>query len=239
LIASPKDRPEDSIHLLFEHAHFVCIHKPAGVNFHSEDDSVGVVEQVRQWLGSGNLFPVHRLDRMTSGLMLFARNAEANSVLSGLFAARQIGKTYLALSEHKPKQKQGRIVGDMARARHGAYKLRRTTENPAQTRFQCLGRVSMRTEDPALWAFALYPKTGQTHQLRVAMKSIGSAILGDTRYGGEPADRGYLHAWRLDFEAFGERFNLCDPHFLGAHVEMTVFESLLQNGLRPAAAHVP
>lgn len=229
IVAPATSLAEDSIHLLFEHEHFVCIHKPAGVNFHSEDGSVGIVEQVRQWLSSGSLFPVHRLDRMTSGLMLFARTAETNSVLSGLFAARQVEKIYLALSEHKPKKKQGRIVGDMARSRNGAYKLLRTTENPAQTRFQCLGKVAMRPEDPALWAFTLFPKTGQTHQLRVAMKSLGSAILGDTRYGAAPSDRGYLHAWRLVFEAFGERFELFDPHFYGSQIEMPVLESMFQN----------
>lgn len=219
----------DTLRVLFEHPHFVCMHKPAGVNFHSEAGGAGMVEQVRQHFGSDHLFPVHRLDRMTSGLMLFARHAEANAVLSGLFAARQVEKAYLALSEHKPKKKQGRIVGDMARSRNGAYKLLRTTENPAQTRFLCLGKVTMRAEDEELWAFVLYPKTGQTHQLRVAMKSVGSAVLGDTRYAGAAADRGYLHAWRLVFEAFGERFDLTDPYFLGTRVEMTVFESLLES----------
>lgn len=226
IVAPATSLAEDSIHLLFEHDSFLCVHKPASIPFHSDADSAGMVSRVRELFGSDSLFPVHRLDRMTSGLMLFARNAEANSVLSGLFAARQVDKTYLALSEHKPKKKQGRIVGDMARTRNGAYKLMRTTENPAQTRFQCLGKVALRPEDPALWAFALYPKTGQTHQLRVAMKSLGSAILGDTRYGAAPADRGYLHAWRLGFEAFGERFDLSDPHFYGDRVDRLMLESL-------------
>ena len=45
----------------------------------------------------------------------------------------------------------------------------------------------------------LKPHTGKTHQLRVAMKSLGAPILGDTRYGGEQADRTYLHAWALEF----------------------------------------
>lgn len=219
----------DTLRVLFEHPHFICIHKPAGVNFHSEEGGVGVVELVRQQFGSDQLFPVHRLDRMTSGLMLFARHAEANALLSGQFAARQIEKTYLALSAHKPKQKQGRIVGDMARSRNGAYKLLRTTENPAQTRFQCLGKVSMRAGEDELWAFVLFPKTGQTHQLRVAMKSVGAAILGDTRYGGGTADRGYLHAWRLVFDAFGEHFDLTDRDFLGERVDMAVFQPLLES----------
>lgn len=216
---------QDDLYVVCEHECFICIHKPEGVNFHNEEGAVGIVERVRRLFGSEHLFPAHRLDRMTSGLMLFARDAQANSELSSRFAARQVEKSYLALSAHKPKQKQGRIVGDMTRSRNGAYKLLRTMENPAHTRFQCLGKVAMRSDEPALWAFALFPKTGQTHQLRVAMKSIGSAILGDTRYGAAPADRGYLHAWRLGFEAFGERFDLCDPHFYGRHVDLCVLAS--------------
>ena len=71
-------------------------------------------------------------------------------------------------------------------------------ENPAQTRFTSQSAGSGRR------LFVLQPLTGKTHQLRVAMKSIGSPIIGDTLYGGTPAERLYLHAWRLSFPFRGE-----------------------------------
>ena len=67
---------------------------------------------------------------------------------------------------------------------------------------------------PNLRLFILYPKTGKTHQIRVAMKSLGSPILGDELYGGEVADRTYLHAYQLSFDYFGEAVHIsASPEF--------------------------
>ena len=67
---------------------------------------------------------------------------------------------------------------------------------------------------PNLRLFILYPKTGKTHQIRVAMKSLGSPILGDELYGGEVADRTYLHAYQLSFDYFGEAVQIStSPEF--------------------------
>ena len=109
-------------------------------------------------------------------------------------------KTYLALSSQKPAKKQGWVKGDMAKARRGAWKLLRTQHNPALTRFHS------RSIAPGLRLFVLQPLSGKTHQLRVAMKSLGSPILGDTLYGGQAAERLFLHAWRLQFDYAGTSF---------------------------------
>ena len=61
---------------------------------------------------------------------------------------------------------------------------------------------------PNLRLFILQPKTGKTHQLRVAMKSLGSPILGDALYGGDSADRTYLHAYQLSFDYFGQAIQI-------------------------------
>jgi tRNA pseudouridine32 synthase/23S rRNA pseudouridine746 synthase len=81
----------------------------------------------------------------------------------------------------------------MQRIRNGNWKLTHNKSNPAITRF------SSQSLSPNLRLFILYPATGRTHQLRVMMKSLGSPIIGDQRYGGSVADRGYLHAARLEF----------------------------------------
>lgn len=150
---------------------------------------------VARQLSVAQVWLVHRLDKVTSGLLIFALNEQAASRLSQLFAAHLINKTYLALSLHKPKKKQGLIMGDMKKSRRGAWKLCQSRENPALTRFNSV------TCEPKLRLFILKPQTGKTHQLRVAMKSLGSPILGDELYGGnsEKSDRTYLHAYQLDF----------------------------------------
>ena len=208
---------------------WLVIDKPAGVDFHCQADQAGVIVQLSQQLGC-KIWPVHRLDKVTSGCLLVATNAVAAADLSQQFATRQVQKEYLALAQGKPKKKQGWIKGDMAKSRNGSWKLLRSQNNPAITQFH-----SERLEDPqllsALWPtthdtsalnpkfpeqvennvrmYHLFPKTGKTHQLRVMMKSLGVPIIGDDRYGGPVASRCYLHAYRLTFEWNAETISLC------------------------------
>jgi tRNA pseudouridine32 synthase/23S rRNA pseudouridine746 synthase len=195
--------------ILLRHDHFYVINKPAGIGMHQEGDSPGLVRRLSEELGEP-LYPVHRLDKITTGALLLARTAEANRELSRQFAERSTRKLYLALSDCKPSKKQGLIRGDMEKARGGSWKLTRGSANPAITRFYSTPLAE------GLRAFLLQPHTGKTHQLRVAMKSLGSPILGDARYGGSPADRGYLHAWKLDFQWQGRPVSVTAPADQGA-----------------------
>ncbi|PVZ70472.1 TIGR01621 family pseudouridine synthase [Pelagibaculum spongiae] len=187
--------------LIFQHDDFYLFHKPHNLSFHQDGDVSGMCQLVNQ-LTNEALLPVHRLDRMTSGLVLFARNKTAAAALSKGFAERTVKKCYLAISDKKPKKKQGLVKGDMAAGRRGDYKLLRAQDNPAITRFESS------SIDEGTRLYLLKPETGKTHQLRVMMKSIGAPILGDNRYYPQteqsapttPTDRGYLHAWMLQFE---------------------------------------
>ena len=172
---------------------WIALNKPAGHSFHSEYGTCGFFAGAEAALGQ-KLWPVHRLDKVTSGILLVATSAESAAALSLQFAQRTTRKYYLAISRQRPKKKQGLIKGDMEKARNGSYRLLRTLSNPAITRFWSAFDESMGER-----LFLLKPHTGKTHQLRVAMKSLGAPILGDTRYGGEPAARAYLHAWAIEF----------------------------------------
>lgn len=203
-----------ALHVVFDCDSFIAVSKPHDIAFHCESASAktleesggrsiqGFVSLVREHYPYETLYPVHRLDRVTSGLMVFAKTVEANSQLSKLFEQRKVKKHYLALSERKPKKKQGLISGDMVKARGGSYKLKQTHENPAVTRFQSK-KIGL------LWGFLLKPETGKTHQLRVACKALGSPILGDERYGGAESDRCYLHSYRISFELNETSYDLC------------------------------
>jgi tRNA pseudouridine32 synthase/23S rRNA pseudouridine746 synthase len=182
--------------VVYRHVDFLLVDKPAGLSFHSEQGE-GLVARVAREQGEP-LYPVHRLDKDTSGLLLLARSSGAAATLAALFATQQIEKFYLALSVGKPAQKQGWVKGDMQPARSGSYKLLKTCHDPAVSYF-----VSAGLADAALPTgsrlYLVKPWTGRTHQIRVALKSMSAAIAGDQRYGGSPADRMYLHAYALRF----------------------------------------
>jgi len=219
-----------SLQIVYENGDFLLTVKPAGMNFHSEDGA-GFVVQVKAQLGLEALYPVHRLDKMTSGLVLLAKTAEAARTFGEMFETRQIEKYYLAVSLRKPKKKQGWIKGDMARARRGDWKLLQTTKNPAVTRF-----VSAPLR-PNERAFLVKPYTGKTHQIRVALKSLGSPIAGDERYAdsGEARQeaRGYLHAFALRFTFGGEAFAFSAPPEEGERFLSPEFRALLETWQRP------
>ena len=178
--------------LVFVHDDFVMLNKAPGIGMHDEEGILGLVSEARAQLGM-TLYPVHRLDKVTSGLLILARNVEANRSLSQAFAERQVTKVYLALSQHKPKKKQGWIKGDMARGRRGTWLLTRSQLNPAITWFESEGLGE------GVRLFTVHPKTGKTHQIRVALKSLGAPILGDELYGAASSDRVYLHSFRVGF----------------------------------------
>lgn len=181
---------------------FAIVYKPPNISTHQQGDSVSpaLTSLLRDQFPQQVYFPVHRLDRVTSGLLILAKNETANSVLSQLFSSRQIEKIYLALSCRKPSKKQGLIEGDMVKARNGCWKLSRSRHAPAKTQFFSVGGLGGKR------LFVLKPFTGKTHQLRVALKSLGSPILGDERYGGGSADRCYLHAYGLKFAYQGQEY---------------------------------
>ncbi|USD66309.1 TIGR01621 family pseudouridine synthase [Vibrio sp. SCSIO 43136] len=195
--------------ILFTHPDFLVIHKHHNVSVHKDDGDTdtALLQEVAKVCGDTQLYLIHRLDKMTSGLLLLGRNAKAASELSGLFASREVEKFYLAIGAKKPKKKQGLVMGDMARSRRSAWKLLNSKENPAITQFFSLAGESGER------IFLCKPKTGKTHQIRVALKSVGSGIVGDDIYNpSSQADRGYLHAYALGFTYQGEAFQfVCNP----------------------------
>jgi len=200
------------IKIIAEHPDFIVVDKDAGVNFHDEGDiGTGLHSLVKGYLTnrekSAELYPVHRLDKMTSGLVIFAKNLPCAQAFGKVFEEHNIEKYYLAIADKKPTKKQGLIKGDMGKSRRGMFKLLRTMENPAITQFFSFSIPNKQR------LYLLKPHSGKTHQLRVALSSIGSPIVGDPLYYTQSqADRGYLHAYALKFNYLGEAFEFtCLP----------------------------
>lgn len=196
--------------IVSENEDFLIVHKPPDWAVTANGEDEGLLARLRRRTGWSLLIPVHRLDKVTSGLWLLAKNLDAAAALSALFRRKTVRKCYLALSDRTPHKKQGRIIGDMARSRNGRWKMCLSRNAPAITRF-----IS-RSIAPRLRLFALFPETGKTHQIRVAMKCLGSPVLGDPLYGTGARgplgpDRTYLHAYALAFEFRSTRYFFREP----------------------------
>lgn len=189
------------IPIVYDHEDFIVVNKPCGVAMH--DPINGICQLLTRQLAISQIFLVHRLDTATSGCLLLAKNKSASAALSQLFADRKIEKYYLAISDKKPKKKQGKVAGDMKKSRDGNYIL--SIAKHAQA-----GAISFFISESISTGGRLYyvkPVTGKTHQIRVALKSNGSPILGDSRYKGSSADRLYLHSMMLSFTFNGIAYN--------------------------------
>lgn len=217
--------------LIADNQDFLVIYKKPNTNFHSEQGERGLFETVKQTQGLTELYPVHRLDKVTSGLLVMAKTAAANQELVNQFKRREVQKFYLAISAKKPKKKQGLIKGDMEPARRGAWKLLATHTNPAVTQFfsAALGDGKR--------LFIVKPHTGKTHQIRVALKSIAAPILGDALYADANScsgvDRVYLHAYSLAFTLNGQAYRFTELPREGELYLSAEFKAAIQEFLLP------
>jgi tRNA pseudouridine32 synthase/23S rRNA pseudouridine746 synthase len=157
----------------------------------------------------GPTWVVHRLDRGTSGVLLFARSAEAHRLLNGQFERGEPRKRYLALVAGSPPDRF-EVDAAVAPARKGKMKPVPAGDprgKPALTRFAVLERFAARADRPAAALLEALPESGRTHQIRVHLLAAGHPLLLDPDYGeagpvgppgGEPVlSRTPLHAARL------------------------------------------
>ena len=197
--AQLKDIPEIDLEILYQDDDCLVIYKPEGVLTHSKgvfNPEATVSTFIRQFTtgmedNRGGI--VHRLDRVTSGLLICARNEQALTWLQDQFAERKAKKTYVAVVEGHLAQDHAVI--DMP--------IERNPKKPQTFRVGPNGKPSvteykvLRTND-AYSLIELRPKTGRTHQLRVHMAQLGHPIVGDELYGAKPAERVFLHALSLE-----------------------------------------
>ncbi len=208
--------PEDiALDVLYEDADVAVINKPAGMVCHlgAGVRSGTLVNALLHRYGpietedAARPGIVHRLDKLTSGLLVVARNKEAHRALAHLFKSRQVLKEYLALVHGSPKPPCGTIDAPLGRDPHDRKKIsvRARRKRSAVTHY-----ALQRTYGP-LSLLRIRLETGRTHQIRVHLAQKGHPIVGDSLYGGNrdsglrriPAEarlrRPFLHACRLEF----------------------------------------
>ena len=179
--------------------HLIVINKPAGLPVLPdgwEKDSEYLVKMLEQEYGK--IFIVHRLDKITSGVMVFARDAETHRALNMQFEKHEAQKVYHAIVEGNPKWEE-KITKFPLHANVG-HKHRTIVDDkngkPSETRFKILKRY------PSSALVEALPMTGRTHQIRVHALALGHPLLGDVLYGAEKTnliERPALHAYSLTF----------------------------------------
>ena len=217
----------DILDIIFDHPDFVVINKPPGISVQNEAQQGGILPIICSQLGLDKLWLVHRLDKVTSGLLILAKSAESAGIFGGIFESRKIEKFYIALSAQKPKKKQGTIAGNMTKVRDGKWMLNKKTDSAAVSQFFSSSLL------PGIRLFLIKAHTGKTHQIRVALKSLSSPILGDTLYGGDDAERTYLHAYALRFSFNDQRIELLCPPTMGEHFVHQTFVQRLPEYQQP------
>ncbi|HEV2721931.1 MAG TPA: RluA family pseudouridine synthase [Thermoanaerobaculia bacterium] len=167
-----------AVSILAIHEDWIAVDKPVGMPVQPPRDRSAISLEEILRVEYREIYLVHRLDTPTSGAVVFARNRAAAARLSALFASRAIRKTYLAVVDGTPSTQ--------------------TIDSPIDGK-EAITIVRPR-EDGLVEAEIL---TGRTHQIRIHLASIGHAVLGDRRYGGPPAPRLMLHAWKLEHGELG------------------------------------
>ncbi len=175
-----------SIELLFVDDDVVVVNKPSGLSVHRgwDDGRDFALFRVRDAVGQ-HVHPAHRLDRGTSGALVFARSPAVAATLAAAFEAGRVAKRYLALVRGAPPD-QGVIDYAIQRTEGGA-------RVPALTRFATLGRSSV---DRCSLVLAI-PETGRLHQVRRHLRHIDHPLVGDVKHGSGAINRHYRATYDL------------------------------------------
>ena len=193
--------------ILYQDNDLIAINKPSGWLVHrswlDKHETVVVMQTLRDQIGQ-HVFPVHRLDRSTSGVLLFALSSEIARLMSEQFATKQIEKTYHAIV-------RGYVEGEAIIDYPLVEELDKIadkfadTNKPAQeavTAYRGISKIEVPIKvgkfDTARYSFVeLKPKTGRKHQLRRHMKHIFHPILGDSKHGDLHQNRAFAEFFSI------------------------------------------
>lgn len=194
------------LEVIHENSDYIVVNKKAGlISEKSPYENDTVEDQVFNHLLKNNRKPyigvAHRLDRVTSGLLIFAKKKSILVELNNLFSSRKVLKTYLAIVSKKPAKNKGTLINFLVK--NNPEKRADIVPTKLKDAQEC--RLSYQVIDQNEFGYLLEvkPTTGRFHQIRAQLSNIGMPIIGDEKYG---SDQNYfplsicLHAWKLTYE---------------------------------------
>lgn len=190
------------IDILYEDDHLLIVNKPAGMDTHPNEERQDntLSNAIAHYLQTNKIQTkvrhIHRLDKDTTGAVLFAKHALAGAIMDRMLEKREIKRTYIGIVSGRMTDKEGMINQPIGRDRHHPTKRRVSkTGQEAVTHYEVLAYDS--NTKTTLAKFEL--DTGRTHQIRVHMSYIGHPLLGDQLYGDVKTlgSRQALHAAKI------------------------------------------
>ena len=173
--------------IIYEDNHLIAVTKRSGEIV--QGDKTGdkpLSEEIKSYLKTkykkpGNVFlgTIHRLDRPTSGIVLFAKTSKSLSRMNELFKNKKVQKTYFAVTEDMPNKKKGVIISLLKKnqKQNKSYITKLDDGKKSELEYELIEKLQN------YFLIKVIPKTGRHHQIRVQLSSIGCKIKGDVKYG--------------------------------------------------------
>ena len=189
--------------IVYEDKNYVVVNKPAHLlTIATEDEKINtlyhkVLEFEKRKNKNIKIFIVHRLDKETSGLVLFTKNQDIKETLQSDWDSYAINREYIAIVDGKPKHERDTIVQYLAENRNlEVYTTKPELGKKAVTKYEVIENYKGTS------TLRINIETGRKNQIRVAMKEIGNPIIGDLKYGSKknPIRRMCLHASKLEIK---------------------------------------
>ncbi|TYB75911.1 RNA pseudouridine synthase [Bizionia myxarmorum] len=198
-----------NLEVLYENSKYLVVNKEAGlISEKNPFENNTVEDQVLDYLLLNNPKPyigvIHRLDRVTSGVLIFAKKKNILVHFNNLFSNRKVQKTYLAIVSKKPSKNKEHLNHFLVK--NNLEKRADIVKSESKDTLECRLSYEVIDQNEHGYLLEVKPTTGRFHQIRAQLSHIGLPIIGDEKYG---SDQDYLplaiclHAWKLSYKIAG------------------------------------
>ncbi|MFT5075210.1 MAG: 23S rRNA pseudouridine1911/1915/1917 synthase [Saprospiraceae bacterium] len=195
-----------NLEIVHENNDYIVVNKIAGlISEKSPYENITVESQVHGYLLKNKPKPyigiIHRLDRVTSGVLVFAKKKSILVEFNELFSSRKVQKTYVAIVKSKPPKDKGNLLNFLVK--NNLQKRADIVQSKSKDSLECILSYQVIGKNDFGYLLEIKPKTGRFHQIRAQLAHIGLPIIGDEKYG---SDQKYvplsicLHARKLTYQ---------------------------------------